>query len=53
LWNALPPVQRALLIGIGLLLVLVQVRQPYPAVAPLHHLPTLALLLAAPFLLRR
>ena len=32
---------------------LVQVRQPYPAVAPLHHLPTLALLLAAPFLLRR
>lgn len=35
------------------LLALVQIDQPYPAVAPLHHLPTLALCLAAPFLLRR
>ena len=32
---------------------LVQIEQPYPAVAPLHHLPTLALILAAPLLLRR
>jgi putative membrane protein len=34
-------------------LVLAQIDQPYPAVAPLHHLPTLALILAAPFLLGR
>ena len=35
------------------LLVLVQIDQPYPGIAPLHHLPTLALILAAPLLLRR
>jgi putative membrane protein len=52
-WRALPARQRALLAGLALLLVLVQVKQPFPATAPLHHLPTLALLLAAPFLLRR
>ena len=39
--------------GLLLLLALVQIRQPFPGVAPLHHLPTLALLLAAPFLLKR
>ena len=52
-WGSLPAVQRAMLIGLAVLLVLAQVRQPYPEVAPLHHLPTLALLLAAPWLLRR
>jgi putative membrane protein len=52
-WRGLPPRQRLMLAGLAVLLALVQVRQPYPAVAPLHHLPTLALLLAAPFLLRR
>ncbi len=36
-----------------LLLALVQVEQPYPGVAPLHHLPTLVLIVAAPFILRR
>jgi putative membrane protein len=36
-----------------LLLLIVQIDQPYPAVAPLHHLPTLALIIAAPFALRR
>jgi putative membrane protein len=41
-----------MLIGLAVLLVLVQVRQPYPEVALLHHLPTLALLLVAPWLLR-
>ena len=35
------------------LLILVQVKQPFPEVAPLHHIPTLLLLLASPFLLRR
>src|SRR5688500_19040000 len=42
-----------MLAGLALLLILAQVKQPYPAVAPLHHLPTLVLLLAAPCLLRR
>lgn len=52
-WTSLPPTQKWLLSGLGTLLLLVQVDQPYPAVAPLHHLPTLALLVAAPLLLRR
>jgi len=52
-WRALPERQRLMLAGLAILLALLQVKQPYPAVAPLHHLPTLALLLAAPFLLRR
>jgi putative membrane protein len=49
----LPPSQRALL---GLLLaelVLVQIHPPFAALAPLQHGPTLAILLAAPWLLRR
>jgi putative membrane protein len=52
-WRALPARQRLMLAGLALLLVLVQLKQPFPATAPLHHLQTLALLLAAPFLLRR
>jgi putative membrane protein len=52
-WRAIPARQRLMLAGLALLLVLVQVKQPFPATAPLHHLPTLTLLLAAPFLLRR
>jgi putative membrane protein len=42
-----------MLAGLAALLLLVQIDQPYRAVAPLHHLPTLALLVAAPFLLAR
>ena len=48
-----PPSQRWL---IGLLfaeLVLVQFHAPFPRLSPLQHLPTLAILLAAPWLLRR
>lgn len=30
-----------------------QINQPFPAVAPLHHIPTLIVLLAAPALLKR
>jgi putative membrane protein len=52
-WRALPTVQRAMLGALVVLLLLVQVDQPYPGTAPLHHLPTLALLIGAPFLLRR
>jgi len=51
--NGLPRAQRIMLAMLFLLLVLVQIRQPFPEVAPLHHIPTLLLLLAAPFALRR
>ncbi|HEU0097977.1 MAG TPA: DUF2238 domain-containing protein [Allosphingosinicella sp.] len=52
-WASLPPGQKGMLAGLAALLLLVQIDQPYPAVAPLHHLPTLLLLLTAPFLLKR
>ena len=52
-WSALPGAQKGISAGLAALLLLVQIDQPYPAVAPLHHLPTLALLIAAPFLLAR
>lgn len=52
-WRALPSLQRAILAALGLLLLLAQIDPPFPETAFLHHLPTLALLLAAPFLLRR
>jgi putative membrane protein len=39
--------------GLALLIAAANVRQPFPNVAPLHHIPTLALLVASPFLLRR
>lgn len=52
-WAALPRAQKRMLAGLAMLLVLAQIDQPYPAVAPLHHLPTLALLAAAPLLLAR
>jgi putative membrane protein len=42
-----------MLAALAALLLVVQVDQPFPQTAPLHHLPTLALLLGAPFLLQR
>jgi len=41
------------LIILAVALMLAQIGQPYPEVAPLHHLPTLVLLIAAPWLLKR
>lgn len=42
------------MIGIGLFgLALMQIGQPYPQVAVLHHTPTLIALLCGPFLLRK
>ena len=49
----MPALQRWMLVALGVLLGLAQIDQPFPGTAPLHHLPTLALLVAAPFLLRR
>ncbi len=51
--RALPRSQLVTISALAILLALAQVRQPYPAIAPLHHVPTLLLLAAAPFLLRR
>jgi putative membrane protein len=42
-----------MLAALTALLLLVQIHQPYPSVAPLHHIPTLLLLIAAPCALRR
>ena len=50
---AVPNVQRAMIAALAVLLILAQVKQPFPEAAPLHHIPTLLLLVAAPFLLRR
>jgi putative membrane protein len=51
--TGVPKAQRVMLASLFALLLLVQVKQPFPAVAPVHHIPTLLLLIAAPFLLRR
>jgi putative membrane protein len=48
-----PHPQRAMIAALAALLLFAQVKQPFPEVAPLHHIPTLLLLVAAPFLLRR
>jgi putative membrane protein len=49
----LPRPQWAMLAGLGALLLLCQIDQPFPRTAWLHHFPTLVVLLAAPFALRR
>jgi putative membrane protein len=49
----LPRLQVAMISTLAALLLAVQIQQPYPTVAPLHHIPTLILLLASPFILRR
>ena len=48
-----PRAQVAMVAALAAFLLLVQIRQPFPNVAPLHHIPTLALIVAGPFLLRR
>jgi putative membrane protein len=49
----LPRAQAVMLALLAFLLLAVQIDQPFPEVAPLHHIPTLLLLIAAPFALRR
>src|SRR3546814_17101164 len=48
-----PPTQRRLLGLLLALLLLAQIDQPYPEVALLQHIPTMLLIVAAPWLLRR
>ncbi|AHE54296.1 DUF2238 domain-containing protein [Sphingomonas sanxanigenens] len=52
-WRALPKAQRWILIALAALLLVVQIDQPFPRTAPLHHIPTALLLIAAPLLLAR
>ncbi|MDB5678094.1 DUF2238 domain-containing protein [Sphingomonas bacterium] len=52
-WRALPRRQFAALTVLAVAVALANVDQPYPAVAPLQHIPTVLLILAAPPLLRR
>ncbi|HEV7660466.1 MAG TPA: DUF2238 domain-containing protein [Allosphingosinicella sp.] len=50
---SLPRAQAIMLALLALLLLAAQIDQPFPEVAPLHHIPTLLLLIIAPFALRR
>ncbi|MET0248097.1 MAG: DUF2238 domain-containing protein, partial [Sphingobium sp.] len=52
-WNALPVAQRWMIAGLGAAVALANVAQPYPYLAPLQHGPTIGVILAAPWLLRR
>lgn len=52
-WQMLPRMQVALLAVLAIGVVLANIAQPYPDIAPLHHIPTVLLILAAPLLLRR
>ena len=51
--TALPRAQKQLLGLLAALLLVAQIAQPYPEIAWLQHIPTLAFLLASPWLLRR
>lgn len=52
-WGALPASQLRMIVALAIAVALANVRQPYPDIAPLQHLPTVLLILAAPWLLRR
>lgn len=51
--KALPVSHRAMLASLLLAVALANIRQPYPALAPLQHIPTILMVFAAPALLRR
>lgn len=52
-WQGLPKRQFALILLLAAAVVLANINQPYPDLAPLQHIPTVLLILAAPPLLRR
>ncbi|WP_380877240.1 hypothetical protein ACFB49_12000 [Sphingomonas sp. DBB INV C78] len=52
-WAAMPVAQRWMMALLGLAVILANIAQPYPSVAPIHHIPTVLLVTAAPLLLRR
>jgi len=53
MWKALPIAQRRMIVLLPCAIALANVAQPFPDLAPLQHGPTVALLLASPWLLRR
>ncbi len=53
IWKALPIVQRRMIVALLGAVGLANIAQPYPDLAPLQHGPTIALILATPWLLRR
>lgn len=52
-WRALPRQQFAMIMTLAVAVVLANIRQPYPEIAPLQHVPTIALIAGAPLLLAR
>lgn len=50
---AIPPAQRRLIGLLVALLLVAQIAQPYPEIALLQHIPTVLLIAASPWLLRR
>lgn len=53
MWKSLPVAQRRIILTLLAAVGLANIAQPYPDLAPLQHGPTVALILAAPWLLRR
>ncbi|WP_443030161.1 DUF2238 domain-containing protein [Sphingomonas sp. ZT3P38] len=52
-WRSLPRRQLTALLVLALAVLLANVRQPFPEIAPLQHLPTVLLIVAAPPMLAR
>lgn len=52
-WGALTAPQLRMVIVLVVAVALANVRQPYPDIAPLQHIPTVLLIVVAPLLLRR
>ena len=52
-WGALSASQLCMIAALAIAVVLANIRQPYPDIAPLQHIPTILLILTAPLLLRR
>lgn len=52
-WNAVPLAQRRMIVLLVGAIAFANIAQPYPDLAPLQHGPTVALVLAAPWVLRR
>lgn len=53
IWKSLPIAQRRMILLLVGAVAAAQINQPFPELAPLQHGPTMALALAAPWLLRR
>ncbi len=52
-WRALPSAQAWMIGVLAIAVALANVRQPYPDIAPLQHIPTVLAILLAPIMLRR